>query len=192
MNRRDPFTDVEELVERVDQELGKIGASFELPGGRRVPVDVIDGPDAVTVAADLPGYEEESITVEFDAGVLTIAATPVEDAASIGEPEAAEANHDNAEAPHDNAEAPHDNDEATHDDAGADHGDDEATHDGESPSTDERTYQIRERRRGDVSRRVPVGATVDAGRATATYDAGVLTVTLPKRSAVDTHRIDVE
>jgi len=185
MNRRDPFTDVEELVERVDQELGKIGASFELPGGRRVPVDVIDGPDAVTVAADLPGYEEESITVEFDDGVLTIAATPVEDAASIGEPEAAEANHDNAE-------APHDNDEATHDDAGADHGDDEATHDGESPSTDERTYQIRERRRGDVSRRVPVGATVDAGRATATYDAGVLTVTLPKRSAVDTHRIDVE
>ena len=57
MNRRDPFTDVEELVERVDQELGKIGASFELPGGRRVPVDVIDGPDTVTVAADLPGYE---------------------------------------------------------------------------------------------------------------------------------------
>ena len=178
MNRRDPFTDVEELVERVDQELGKIGASFELPGGRRVPVDVIDGPDAVTVAADLPGYEEESITVEFDDGVLTIAATPVEDAASIGEPEAAEANHGD--------------DEASHDDAGADHDNAEAPHDGESPSTDERTYQIRERRRGDVSRRVPVGATVDAGRATATYDAGVLTVTLPKRAAADTHRIDVE
>jgi len=178
MNRRDPFTDVEELVERVDQELGKIGAGFELPGGRRVPVDVIDGPDAVIVAADLPGYDEESITIEFDDGVLTIAATPAEDAASIGEPEAAEANHGD--------------DEASHDDAGADHGDDEAPHDGESLSTDERTYQIRERRRGDVSRRVPVGATVDAGRATATYDAGVLTVTLPKRSAADTHRIDVE
>ena len=192
MNRRDPFTDVEELVERVDQELGKIGASFELPGGRRVPVDVIDGPDAVTVAADLPGYEEESITVEFDDGVLTIAATPVEDAASIGEPEAAEANHGDDEASHDDAGADHGDDEAPHDNAEAPHGDDEATHDGESPSTDERTYQIRERRRGDVSRRVPVGATVDAGRATATYDAGVLTVTLPKRSAVDTHRIDVE
>jgi len=185
MNRRDPFTDVEELVERVDQELGKIGASFELPGGRRVPVDVIDGPDAVTVAADLPGYEEESITVEFDDGVLTIAATPAEDAASIGEPEAAEANHGDDEASHDDAGADHGDDEAPHDNA-------EAPHDGESPSTDERTYQIRERRRGDVSRRVPVGATVDAGGATAAYDAGVLTVTLPKRSAVDTHRIDVE
>jgi len=164
MNRRDPFTDVEELVERVDQELGKIGASFELPGGRRMPVDVVDGPDAVTVAADLPGYEEESITVEFDDDVLTITATPANDDASIGEPEAAEATHD----------------------------DGEATHDGVSPSGDERTYQIRERRHGSVSRRVPVGATVDATGATAAYDAGVLTVTLPKRSAADTHRIDVE
>ena len=185
MNRRDPFTDVEELVERVDQELGKIGASFELPGGRRVPVDVIDGPNAVTVAADLPGYEEESITVEFDDGVLTIAATPAENAASIGEPEAAEANHGDDEASHDDAGADHGDDKPPHDNAGA-------THDGESPSTDERTYQIRERHRGDVSRRLPVGATVDAGGATAAYDAGVLTVTLPKRSAADTHRIDVE
>ena len=171
MNRRDPFTDVEELVERVDQELGKIGASFELPGGRRMPVDVVDGPDAVTVAADLPGYEEESITVEFDDDVLTITATPANDDASIGDPET--------------AEAPHDDGEATHDDG-------EATHDGESPSGDERTYQIRERRHGSVSRRVPVGTTVDAAGATAAYDAGVLTVTLPKRSAADTHQIDVE
>jgi HSP20 family protein len=171
MNRRDPFTDVEELVERVDQELGKIGASFELPGGRRMPVDVVDGPDAVTVAADLPGYEEESITVEFDDDVLTITATPANDGASIGDPETAE---------------------ATHDDGEATHHDGEAAHDGESPSGDERTYQIRERRHGSVSRRVPVGATVDAAGATAAYDAGVLTVTLPKRSAADTHRIDVE
>jgi len=178
MNRRDPFTDVEELVERVDQELGKIGASFELPGGRRMPVDVVDGPDAVTVAADLPGYEEESITVEFDDDVLTITATPANDDASIGEPEAAEATHDDAESGHDDAESGHD--------------DGEATHDGVSPSGDERTYQIRERRHGSVSRRVPVGATVDATGATAAYDAGVLTVTLPKRSAADTHRIDVE
>ena len=178
MNRRDPFTDVEELVERVDQELGKIGASFELPGGRRMPVDVVDGPDAVTVAADLPGYEEESITVEFDDDVLTITATPANDDASIGDPET-------AEAPHDDGEATHDDGEATHDDG-------EATHDGESPSGDERTYQIRERRRGSVSRRVPVGTTVDAAGATAAYDAGVLTVTLPKRSAADTHQIDVE
>lgn len=171
MNRRDPFTDVEELVERVDQELGKIGASFELPGGRRMPVDVVDGPEAVTVAADLPGYEEESITVEFDDDVLTITATPANDDASIGDPET--------------AEAPRDDGEATHDDG-------EATHDGESPSGDERTYQIRERRHGSVSRRVPVGTTVDAAGATAAYDAGVLTVTLPKRSAADTHQIDVE
>jgi HSP20 family protein len=156
MNRRDPFTDVEELVERVDQELGKIGASFELPGGRRMPVDVVDGPDAVTVAADLPGYEEEFITVEFDDDVLTITATPAND------------------------------------DGEAINNDGEASHDGESPSGDERTYQIRERRHGSVSRRVPVGATVDAAGATAAYDAGVLTVTLPKRSAADTHRIDVE
>ena len=171
MNRRDPFTDVEELIERVDRELGKLGAGFELPRSHRAPVDVVDGPAAVTVAADLPGYEEESIAVELDDDVLTIAATPTDGGVSVDGPETSE---------------------ATGDDAEPDHGTAEPDHDDGSVSGDERTYRIRERRRGSVSRRVPVGAGVDATSATATYDAGVLTVTLPKRAAADTHQIDVE
>ena len=171
MNRRDPFTDVEELIQRVDREFGKLGAGFELPGSHQVPVDVVDGPEAVTVVADLPGCEEESIAVELDEDVLTIAATPTGEGVSVDDPETSEANGDGTEPNHGAAEPPH--------------GD-------ESASSDERTYRIRERRHGRVSRGVPVDADVDAASATATYDAGVLTVTLPKRSAGDTHRIDVE
>lgn len=163
MNRRDPFTDVEEMIERVDRELGKLGAGLELPGSRRVPIDVVDGPEAVTVAADLPGFDEESITVELDDDVLTIAATPTDDGVLTTGAKTSEAPDD-----------------------------DEPDHDSESASIDEHTYRVRERRRGSVSRRVPLGAGVDAAGATATYDAGVLTVTLPKQAAADTHRIDVE
>jgi len=43
-----------------------------------------------------------------------------------------------------------------------------------------------------VSRRIPIPEPVDRDGATASYDDGVLTVTLPKRSSDDAgHNIDV-
>ena len=186
MDRRNPFEDVEELVERVDREFGKLGAGFDLPGRRRVPVDVVEERDAVTVVADLPGYDEESITVEFDDDVLRIAASPAADAGvetSEEVPEDLESrsedNEGKSEGGPSTADVGDDDDAPSSDRAG-------------SESGSEATYRIRERRRGGVSRRVPVGSAVDATGATAAYDAGVLRVTLPKRAAADTHQIDFE
>lgn len=53
-------------------------------------------------------------------------------------------------------------------------------------------YLRRERRRKSVNRRVSLPDAVDEDAATATYDAGVLSVELPKQEADGGTRIDVE
>lgn len=70
--------------------------------------------------------------------------------------------------------------------------DDEAT---ETDETDDRgTYHRRERRSRSVTRRLRLPVEVDEEAASATYENGVLTVTLPKRelSLDEGTRIDVE
>lgn len=154
MSRRDPFGEIEELFERMDREFEKLGDSLDTPGGRTVPVDVIEDADAVTVLADLPGFTADEISVELDDEALTVAATPAGDA-ETGDADAVVA---------------------------------------DEPAADGPQYHRRERRRGSASRRIPLPAAVEPDAATAAHDDGVLTVTLPKRSASDDggHRIDVE
>lgn len=53
-------------------------------------------------------------------------------------------------------------------------------------------YLLRERRRGAFYRAVRLPETVDAERAQAHYDRGVLTVTFPKAEGKKAHRIAVE
>lgn len=55
----------------------------------------------------------------------------------------------------------------------------------ESTSGDDENYYRRERSRRRVSRTVPLPVDVDESGASATYENGVLTVTLPKREAGD-------
>ncbi|MXR42532.1 Hsp20 family protein [Halobaculum sp. WSA2] len=69
--------------------------------------------------------------------------------------------------------------------------DDEETSAGAAPDGQ---YHRRERRRRSVTRRVQLPDEVNESEATATYDHGVLTVTLPKREpdSGDGTQIDVE
>ncbi len=53
-------------------------------------------------------------------------------------------------------------------------------------------YHVRERWRGEFGRTVTVPAKVDSSKATAAYQNGVLTVTLPKREEVKARRIAVQ
>jgi HSP20 family protein len=152
MTRRDPLQDIEELFERMDRELEKLGTGLDVPTDSSVAVDVIDGDEEITVLADLPGFDDEAISVELRDETLTVGATP------SGEADATDANAGDV-----------------------------------SDADDGERYHLRERRRGSVSRRIPLPAAVEPDAASATYDAGVLTVTLPKRSADggSGHRIDV-
>lgn len=70
----------------------------------------------------------------------------------------------------------------------------DADADGADDEEDDVRYHVRERRTRAVSRRIPLPDPVKPDGATASYTNGVLTVTLPKRSATDAsgHRIDID
>ena len=166
MTRRDPFGEIEELLERMGREFEELGGTLDTPGGpqlsgaRDVAVDVIEDDESITVLADLPGFDDEDIEVELREDSLSIAATREEERdVEVAAADAADA-------------------------ADADDADDAA-------DSDVR-YHRRERRSRSVSRRVPIAEPVERGGATASYDNGVLTVTLPKRSGSGGgHSIDV-
>ncbi|MFC7324951.1 Hsp20/alpha crystallin family protein [Halorubrum rutilum] len=154
MTRRDPFGEIEELLERMGREFEELGGTLDAPGGPRLPgardvaVDVIEDDESITVLADLPGFDDEDIDVELREESLSIAATREEE-------------RDVAD--------------------GAGDADAEGVR-----------YRRRERRSRSVSRRVPIAEPVERDGATASYENGVLTVTLPKRSeSGEGHSIDV-
>ncbi|MFO8116606.1 MAG: Hsp20/alpha crystallin family protein [Halorubrum sp.] len=157
MTRRDPFNEIEELLERMGREFEELGGTLgapnapQLPGARDIAVDIVEDDESITVLADLPGFEDDDIDVELREESLSITATREEE-------------HD------------------------VELGDDDEDDAGE---TDVR-YHRRERRSRSVSRRIPLAEPVESDGATASYENGVLTVTLPKRSETDNgHSIDV-
>ncbi|TKX58485.1 Hsp20/alpha crystallin family protein [Halorubrum sp. SS7] len=164
MTRRDPFDEIEDLLERMGREFEELGGTLEgagpevprFPGAREVDVDVIEDDESITVVADLPGFDADDVDVELRDDALVIAGSREESAEFAAE------------------------------------GDDAADA-GDAGEGDEVRYHRRERRLRSVSRRVPVPEPVEADAATASFAAGVLTVTLPKRSPDDDrgHTIDV-
>ncbi len=150
MTRRDPFGEIEELLERMGREFEELGGTLDTPGGPKFPgardvsVDVIEDDESITVFADLPGFDDEDIDVELREDSLSISATR--------------------------------EDERDVEIAGD--GDDADDEDGADDSNVR--YHRRERRSRSVSRRVPIAEPVERDGATASYENGVLTVTLPK------------
>jgi len=168
MTRRDPFDEIEELLERMGREFEELGGTLDgtppevprLPGARDVDVDVIEDDESIVVVADLPGFDADDVEVELRDDALVIAGSREEST------------------------------EFAVDDEGE--GDDAGGADGADETADGVRYHRRERRLRSVSRRVPIPRPVEADAATASFDAGVLTVTLPKRSPDDGgHTIDV-
>ncbi|MDR5673711.1 Molecular chaperone (HSP20 family) [Halalkaliarchaeum sp. AArc-CO] len=75
MTDRDPFSEIDELFERLNRELDQFGGQFDpsLPG-RGVKVDIAEHDDELVVTADLPGFEKDDIEVTIQEGTLTIEA----------------------------------------------------------------------------------------------------------------------
>ena len=69
MPQRDPFTEIEQLVERM-------GRPFESGGLSQssVPVDLGDEGDAFVLVADLPGYDRDDISVTVDERTVSLTA----------------------------------------------------------------------------------------------------------------------
>lgn len=132
MARRDPFKEIEELFEQLNDGFADVGRDLgEEFGGGGIHVDVADADDEIVVTADVPGFDPEDIDVSVTDRQLRIAAEHSEEA--------------------------------------------------ETEEEDTKYYR-RERSRRSVSRTVSLPADVKETEADASYENGVLTVTLPKAS----------
>lgn len=78
MTRRDPFREIEELFDRMSREFEEFGGGIESRVGEGISVDVAEDDEAVTVTADLPGYERADVEVSVQDRMLTIAAEHAE------------------------------------------------------------------------------------------------------------------
>ncbi|MFB6253637.1 MAG: Hsp20/alpha crystallin family protein [Halobacteriaceae archaeon] len=64
-SRRNPFKEIENVLDRM-------GNQFDLEHSFRPPVDVEDRGDEFVVTAELPGYDQDDITVELVGDTLRI------------------------------------------------------------------------------------------------------------------------
>lgn len=137
--RRNPFDEIERMFDRMSDQFEDVGSVKEIDAGP-ISVDVSEDDEAVTVTADLPGYDRDDIELAVRDGRLTI----------------------------------------------------RAEREAETEQEDE-TYHRRERTHREVTRTLRLPADVEEENASATYQNGVLTVTLPKaESGPEGTRIDVE
>lgn len=139
--RRNPFDELEEMLDRVSRQveegMGK-GGGLPVPGS--VPVDVADTGDEFVVTVDLPGYDTEDVELTLSDGTLRLEGT---------------------------------REEAEEHARGS--------------------YLRRERTKRSVSRRIRLPDPVVEEEVSASYNNGVLTVTLPKVVGDgDSKRIDIE
>ena len=76
MSRRNPFEELESLLERMGRQFED--AAGEWPSGwgsaGSVAVDVVERDDEVVVTADLPGFERETIDIRLAGDTLRIEA----------------------------------------------------------------------------------------------------------------------
>lgn len=72
--RRNPFTDIEEMLDRIGRQVeeGMTSGGLQVPGS--VAVDVSDTGEEYVVAADLPGYETDDIDLTLSEGTLRLEA----------------------------------------------------------------------------------------------------------------------
>ncbi|TYL39459.1 heat-shock protein Hsp20 [Natronococcus pandeyae] len=72
--RRNPFDEIEEMLDRVSQQVeeGMTGGGLQVPGS--VPVDVADRGEEYVVTADLPGYDTDDIDLTLAEGTLRLEA----------------------------------------------------------------------------------------------------------------------
>jgi HSP20 family protein len=81
--RRDPFKEIEELFEQLNEGFGEVGRDLgEEFGGRGIHVDVAESDDEIVVVADVPGYAPEDIDVSVTDRKLRISAESSEESES--------------------------------------------------------------------------------------------------------------
>lgn len=131
-----PADRLESFVERLDTALNERGG--RVTGLGEVDVDVVDARKEVVVVADLPGFDQDSISIKADGNRVRITAESEED-----------------------------------------------------EEAEERDYYRRERTQRSMSRTVTLPVEVDVTEADASYEDGVLSVSLPKSGMEGGENIEI-
>ncbi|SHH02257.1 Hsp20/alpha crystallin family protein [Halobaculum gomorrense] len=89
--RRDPFTDVERLIEQITRQLetatGSVSGEEFGDESEYAPVDLVEYDDEFVATVDLPGFERSDISVSVTDHMLRIAAEREEATEEHGEDE---------------------------------------------------------------------------------------------------------
>jgi HSP20 family protein len=167
-----PFHDIRRVEATIDRFRRGVSPRYtsatsqpdvtQQPNAWAIPLDVVRDGDNFVAQASLPGVRPEDISVTIDDNVLTISAHTF-----------AETHAETTAETTGETEAP-------------------AGEPGEGDTTPEpRTYLLRERRTGALQRSLRLPDSVDAEKAETVYDAGVLTITLPKLEAKKAKQLTV-
>lgn len=73
MSRRNPFEEIEEMFERMNDQFGQFD-QMSTPATQSLSVDLADHDDKFEVTADLPGYDRENIDLSVAERTLRITA----------------------------------------------------------------------------------------------------------------------
>jgi HSP20 family protein len=71
MSRRNPFEEIEQMFERMNDQLGQFN-DMSVPATQSLSVDLADHDDEFEVTADLPGYDREDIDLSVADRTLRI------------------------------------------------------------------------------------------------------------------------
>jgi HSP20 family protein len=73
MSRRNPFEEIEQMFERMNQQFGQFN-DMSVPATQSLSVDLADHEDSFEVTADLPGYDRGDIDLSVADRTLRISA----------------------------------------------------------------------------------------------------------------------
>lgn len=167
MSRWDPFGEaltLRDAMNRLFEQavLQPEGQSGARGGAMAPPLDVVETPDEFVVKASLPGVKPDDVNIQLHQGVLTISGEFNEESPS-SQGAAAQGQAQPAQ--------------------GAQ---------GQGQQGGQRHhYHIRERRHGRFFRSITLPAQIDPNRAQASFEHGVLTLTIPKAEETKPRRIQI-
>lgn len=171
--RWDPWSDFISLRDAMDRLLSESVVSPRSvrggQAGRSIPVDIRDEDDRYLLHADLPGIRPDDIHINVLGNTLTIQAEPpTERTETTATPEQAQntANRQTTTGTTTRSTRP-------------------------TTTSDRTRWLMRERRVGRMTRTVTLPTDVDASRAEADFEHGILTVSLPKLAAATTRTIPI-
>eukprot|EP00968_Pinguiococcus_pyrenoidosus_P011526 scaffold927_cov230-Pinguiococcus_pyrenoidosus.AAC.8 len=184
----------EEPFERIVRFRPLHGSIVRKEATKRIAVDLTETDTDVVVAADIPGFRKEDLSVHLDGRVLTISAKNVQSGHRTSKNDATKDDQTDTETAEPQEETKHSAEDAAKEPEQGPEPQQETNEAVEEPKKDTVRRHLTERtiwtRRASVSRTLRLPADVDAEGTETSFENGVLHLKFPKKEQV--HVIAIE